>query len=126
MQQCTTRNTIQKQEIIDHLCKVHNHPTAEQILIAVRKKIPNISQGTVYRNLKKLVETGEVMELAGDPKRYDANTCAHAHFICKNCGKVMDIKKSIHINDLKKHNLGSIDACHISFHGICKDCQTKK
>lgn len=88
-----TRMTRQRQVILDELRKVTTHPTASEIYQMVRTKIPNVSLGTVYRNLELLNEQGEIqqLELAGTQRRYDGIADNHYHFRCNCCGRVDDI-----------------------------------
>ena len=78
------RNTRQREEILDFLRSKREHYTAVQIYDAVRQKIPDISLGTVYRNLGKLVEGGEVVTVGTEDRSlcYDGFTFPHDHFVC--------------------------------------------
>ncbi len=88
-----TRLTRQRAFILEELCKVKTHPTAEELYEMVRKRLPNISLGTIYRNLDFLASVGQVqkMELAGSIRRFDGNTHPHGHVKCVVCGKVADV-----------------------------------
>lgn len=79
-------------EIINNSCK---HMDASEIYELAKKRIPNISFGTVYRNLNVLVQDGDIMRIAVDkcPDRFDRNTKAHHHMICTKCGDIMDVFK---------------------------------
>ena len=70
-----------------------DHPTADMLYTDVRKEFPNISLGTVYRNLSLLSELGEIKRLTtGDgPDRFDGDTSTHHHFICRKCHRVTDL-----------------------------------
>lgn len=83
----------QREAIINYLESVYTHPTAEEIYNSVREVIPNISLGTVYRNLNELVANKKVfvLHVEGDRDRYDGHTEPHAHLKCPECGKVEDI-----------------------------------
>ena len=87
------RNTVQRNKILYALKSTDAHPTASWIYDRVREEIPNVSLGTVYRNLSVLVEQGEIQKIScGEAEdRYDANTSPHIHFYCTSCGKVSDI-----------------------------------
>ena len=88
-----TRMTKQRALILDTLRSVVSHPTADEIYHMVRKKMPKISLGTVYRNLDMLAGAGEVtlLERTGGQKRFDGNTMPHQHVRCLNCGRVADV-----------------------------------
>ena len=123
------RQTKQKKVIMDYLLSVKTHPTAEEVYQNVRKILPNLSLGTVYRNLELFVKKGMAISLIGDKKRFDANTSAHNHFICKSCGKVFDVYDEFNF-DFKKivrnnKNIGKISDFDINFYGLCLKCQKK-
>lgn len=69
------------------------HPTAAEVYDAVRGEIPNISLGTVYRNLGSLASDGEISRLdLGDVSRFDCDTSEHSHFACQKCGAIFDVR----------------------------------
>ena len=84
----------QREVIKDFLCTRKDHPTADVVYMNVRQKYPNISLGTVYRNLTLLSEIGEIRRLrVGDGvDHFDADTSLHHHFICSHCGRIIDLK----------------------------------
>ena len=120
------RETKQRKAILEALCSVHTHPTADELYFMVRKKIPNISLGTVYRNLRLLKETGQILEFEEEgKKRFDGFMKPHLHLICKNCNRLVDLDIPIKIDyDKKKlQKLGlKIDAEIIRFYGYCSNC----
>jgi Fe2+ or Zn2+ uptake regulation protein len=120
------RLTPQRKIIIDYLKSVKTHPTAEEVYSAVKRKLPRISLGTIYRNLQKLKCSGEIREIdcrTCGVTRYDGNMFSHDHFLCEKCNKIFDIKRSV---DLKnKIKIGKIKSYQIYFYGICKKCSTK-
>ncbi len=87
--------TRQRRVILEELRKVRCHPTADEIYVRVRRRLPRISLGTVYRNLELLTATGLVrrIEPAGSqgPSRYDGDTAAHYHVRCLGCGRIGDV-----------------------------------
>lgn len=121
------RMTAQKSFVFGYLKSVKTHPTAETVYKEVRKKLPNISQGTVYRVLNNFKEKGEVQTIeTKDNLHFDADISDHAHFICENCGKVYDIyDECSHCGILKnrKTKVGKINKYQIKFYGICKQCK---
>ena len=119
------RNTKQRSLVLDIINSSYNHPTAYMVHQECIKVMPNISLGTVYRNLNALVNLGEVqrLELPNQMTRYDKILC-HDHFICINCGNVYDLKRSnISYDEVIDGN--RIYACKISYEGICCDCLEK-
>lgn len=86
------RLTRQLEAVWDAVKDETSHPTADQIYERVRTVIPNISLGTVYRNLQKLVAEGKLQVLTlGRTQRFDPTLKRHEHFICEKCGRVYDL-----------------------------------
>lgn len=119
------RITSQKKIILDYLKEVNTHPSAEDIYLKVRKKLPRISLGTVYRILKSLREKGEIREIPYEVSHYDGNTSPHAHFICQKCKKIFDVFEKCNILKHKKTKVGKIKNYQIYFYGTCKNCQKR-
>lgn len=122
----TERLTNQKQFILNYLQHTTTHPTAEEIYINVRKQLPRISLGTIYRNLESFTGTGKIIEINGTIKRFDGDTSEHQHFICHSCGKAYDIFCKVpkmqnfgsHL-----HKIGKVKNYQISFYGKCHKCK---
>ena len=117
----------QREVIKDFLCTRKDHPTADMVYMNVRQQYPNISLGTVYRNLTLLTERGEIRKISvGDGvDHFDADTAPHNHFICKRCGSVIDLEmESIeHISESARQNFdGNIEGHVTYFYGLCGDC----
>lgn len=122
------RLTPQRQVILEELAKVTSHPTANEVYDMVRKKLPRIGLGTVYRNLEFLAEKGVILklEVGGTQKRFDATVEPHYHVRCSSCGKVDDVHLKVqqHINQLAENaSTHEILGHNIEFFGICHDCQ---
>ena len=120
------RNTKQRSLVLDIINNSFNHPTAYEVHQECLKVIPNISLGTVYRNLNTLVNLGEIqrLEIPNQMTRYDKVLC-HDHFICTCCGSVYDVtRKKITYDDVINGN--KVYACKISYEGICFDCLKNK
>jgi Fe2+ or Zn2+ uptake regulation protein len=105
----------------------YSHPTADQIYDEVRKKIPNISKGTVYRNLKVLQEMGLISELShnGTVSRFEVKQESHYHFRCEKCGRVFDIDQPVDKELDRKVALRTgfkISHHQLEFRGLCHDC----
>ena len=93
----------------------------------VREQLPNISLGTVYRNLTFLSDLGEILRLrVGDgTDHFDADTSPHNHFVCKECGSVIDLQMENidYINEAAAKNFDGIVQGHTTyFYGICGNC----
>ena len=122
------RETRQREAILNILRQADSHPTADMIYDEVRKVIPNISKGTVYRNLKLLRDTGEIAELSlsGTVSRYESKKENHYHFRCEKCGRVYDLDEPVNKKLDKRiaKKTGFQVSCHqLEFRGLCKDCQ---
>ena len=89
----TLKYSRQRESIKTCLMGRKDHPTADALYTSIREQFPNISLGTVYRNLNLLVDLGEIRKLScGDgTDHFDYDTSPHYHFVCKECGKIMDI-----------------------------------
>ena len=86
------RKSKQRDAIINELCSRYDHPTAMELYLSVREKIPNLSLGTLYRNLSQLEENGMVLRIPdGATDRFDGNVNPHAHFKCTLCNQVYDL-----------------------------------
>ena len=122
------RLTTQRQIILEELAKVKTHPTASELYDMVRKRLPRIGLGTVYRNLELMADNGMILklEIGGTQKRFDATTAPHYHIRCSGCGKVEDIMIPI-MDDLaqaaEQASSYKIFGHHVEFSGLCADCQ---
>ncbi len=117
----------QREAIKMFLMSRKDHPTAETIYQNVKQEYPNISLGTVYRNLTFLCENGDAIKIScGDKsERFDGNPMPHYHFYCKECGGVSDLEMDdiSFINTLAMKNFnGRIDGHNTLFYGICEKC----
>ncbi len=123
------RLTTQRQIILEELGKVTSHPTANEIYDMVRKRLPRIGLGTVYRNLELMAETGIILklEVGGTQKRFDATVAPHYHIRCLSCGKVDDIEIPV-MADINKTAAEishyEVLGHHIEFSGICTECNS--
>lgn len=121
------RMTRQRQIILEELRKVDTHPSADEVYETVRKRLPRISLGTVYRNLEILSELGEIqkLELGGDLKRFDRNSNKHYHIRCMNCGRVDDAPIAP-LNQVEDELYGAtvytIIGHRLEFEGLCPQC----
>ena len=127
LQSKNRRYSKQREAVLQAVMRADVHPTAEWVYETVREDLPNISLGTVYRNLKLLTDEGRLQEVVLDDNvtRYDGNTSEHYHCICERCGKILDVdldadeafaELTEQINDFSvlDHNL--------EFYGLCEKC----
>lgn len=121
------RYSKQNDEILKVVLESCNHPDAKEIYNLVKKKIPNISLGTVYRNLNILASEGKIRRLLMQDgnDRFDKTLYEHNHVMCVKCGMVCDTDLLIDSNEIKKveNETGfKITSCNFNINGICKDC----
>jgi Fur family peroxide stress response transcriptional regulator len=123
-----SRRSRQRDTILKVVMNTKTHPRADWVYEQVRKEIPNISMGTVYRNLKSLAEAGEIyqLELAGSTSRFDGNMDNHYHFRCKKCGDMYDldepVDRSIEKRIAQKTGF-KITQQRLELLGLCTKCQ---
>ena len=121
------KRSKQRDAILSFLATRYDHPTAETVYLNIKEEFPNISLGTVYRNLNLLSEIGEIQKISSGvgPDRFDGNPAPHYHFLCKKCGSVIDLELGdlSHIDVLASQNFGGKIEGHVTyFYGQCKDC----
>lgn len=126
------KKSKQREAILKYLESRKDHPTAEQVYTAVRDEIPNISLGTVYRNLSLLSEMNEICRVTCEEDgsdHFDFDTSPHQHFFCKECGAVVDVplKNDDSILRMVETALGvSIDTQKTIYYGKCGDCRSRE
>ena len=123
--------THQRIEIFREVAGSGDHPDAETIFKAVRKKLPTVSFDTIYRTLWMLIDLNLIKTLgqARERVKFDANIHHHHHFICTRCGKVCDfysqeLDKLKVPDNIKK--LGKVERIRVEVKGLCVDCAKKK
>ncbi len=125
------RLTTQRQIILEELAKVKTHPTAGEVYDMVRKRLPRIGLGTVYRNLELMAENGMIakLEVGGTQKRFDATTEAHYHIRCSCCGRVDDVDIPVIdslVDAAAEHSSYQILGHRVEFTGICSTCSEQE
>ena len=122
------RMTRQRQVILEELGKVTSHPTADEVYQMVRRRLPRISLGTIYRNLDILSQKGVILRLSsgGPQRRFDATVEPHYHIVCEECGRTDDLP--IPLNTRLDHLARK--ACKykvrghtLVFCGVCPECR---
>lgn len=107
-----------------------DHPTADTIYAHVKEQFPNISLGTVYRNLSLLSEIGEIQKIScSGPDRFDGNPLPHYHFTCDCCGSVSDLEfeEKPRLREFHPKNFhGILSEVSLDFHGVCEKCSHSK
>lgn len=121
----------QRQALINELCSRVDHPTAETLYLCLKKEFPNLSLGTVYRNLNMLSADNKIMKISIEgADRYDGNPAPHCHFMCNRCLRMFDIE-GINSEAPFKDSLianvnGKIESYSLNLYGICNDCMNNE
>ena len=120
------RHSDVRDKIYEYLCGTKAHPSANMIYNDLKPYIPKLSLGTVYTNLKLFEELGQVIRVANVKgfERYDADTAEHVHFVCEECGAVIDFEDA-NIKAAKKAcqtGHAKIKNIQIVLHGTCENC----
>lgn len=122
------RLTRQRKAVLEVVKKAHNHPDAAWIYQEVRKVVPKVSLGTIYRTLEALVEEGYLIPItkAGEATRYDANLHPHLHLVCQGCGAIVDLE--VPLPDLltpvqEAHPQLEVREVEITYKGLCPTCK---
>lgn len=106
----------------------NTHPTAEQLYNQLKPTLPDLSLGTVYRNLNRFCESGQALNLGviHGHERFDGETAPHAHLVCSQCGTVVDIFQELFPEDtlraLSQQAGCYLESASITFHGLCPAC----
>ena len=125
-----TNKHFRKRDAILHCVRSTDaHPSADWVYEHVREQMPDISLATVYRNLSLFKEQGLIQSLGTvkGVERFDGNTEPHVHFICTQCGAVLDLPEISVPEELNsavaRSSGGRVDTCQLSFAGICGECR---
>ncbi len=126
------RMTNQREIILEELKSTTSHPTADELYLQVKKRLPRISLATVYRNLEQMAEIGLIQKIdtAGSQRRFDGNPHFHYHIRCIKCGRVDDLNLEPFetLEELKLvEDLGGyrVVGYRLDLIGICPECQHK-
>ena len=122
------RKSKQKETVLRIVKNTTSHPTADWVYEQARKEIPNISLGTVYRDLKLLQEEGQVVELAfnSHQSRFDGETRNHYHFRCEGCDAIFNVDEPVHTEVDRKVSRKSdfkVFYHRLEFRGLCNGCR---
>ena len=123
------QNFSRKREaILQAICSTDTHPTAEWVYQKLKPEYPDLSLGTVYRNISKFKEEGLVMRVGvvNGQERLDGNVVPHTHFVCTNCGAVLDLKtdclpQNIDVEVAKEFGV-EVEVHELVFRGKCPKC----
>ncbi len=125
----TRKHSKKREAIYNALRATKEHPSAEMLHNTLKSLYPDLSLGTVYRNLALFVGDGSAIcvgTVAGQ-ERYDADTRPHAHFVCERCGRVLDVRAPELMDGLysmvEESTGGEVRSHSLSFSGLCADCK---
>jgi len=124
------KNFSKKREAIyEAICSTKSHPSAEWVYNTLKPEYPDLSLGTVYRNMNGFKDDGMILSVGSvnGQERFDGNTKPHSHFICNRCGDVIDIE-NVPYNMQADEVVRNVSNCDIDYHltffyGICGKCK---
>lgn len=124
------RFSKKRQAIYDCLCTTKSHPTADWIYQQLHPVFPDLSLGTVYRNLGQLKDAGLIQSVGvvNGQERFDADVSPHPHLVCNDCGTVADLSLTLPISlvqDAEKQSGFSITGVSLRLQGECPQCRRK-
>ena len=128
--EATSKNFKKRNAILSYLQHSDAHPSAETIYTDLKAEIPDLSMGTVYRNLNHFKQQGLIQSLGtvGGVERFDGNTDPHVHFICTGCDSVIDLPQMQVPQSLCSQAAaqagGQVSLCQLSFTGVCRHCNS--
>ncbi len=117
-----------REAILNALRDTDAHPTAEWVYRRLKPEYPDLSLGTVYRNLGRFTETGQAVSLGviAGHERFDGDTEPHAHLVCERCGAVMDVYGALpgegELESISERSGCRIESASLTFRGLCRDC----
>ncbi len=118
--------------ILNALQETTVHPTADWVYARLKPRYPNLSLGTVYRNLKKFCETGKAISVGviNGQEHFDGQVEPHAHFVCKRCGAVLDIPEEFFRQEdyaeISNRFHLKVEGARVLFEGICPACEAEE
>ena len=126
------KNFRKRTAILSFLRQTKDHPSAEMVFNHLKAEIPDLSLGTVYRNLSMFKAQGEIISVGtvNGVERFDGNVEPHVHFVCNSCSAVIDLPQIQVPEELNRQVTeatgGTVDMCNLSFTGLCKECLAKQ
>ena len=128
----TTKQFRKRNAILAYLRQTKDHPSAEMVFNYLKPEYPDLSLGTVYRNLSMFKAQGEIISLGAvnGVERFDGNTMPHVHFVCTGCDAVADLPQiavpEALNQEVTRQTGGQIDMCQLTFVGRCSRCLNEK
>ena len=131
----TKRNFSAKREAIyQAISSTREHPSAERVYEILKPDIPDLSLGTVYRNLSVFKEMGLIKSVGvfNGQERFDWDMSQHSHFVCSECNRIIDIPKGRNMIDESIYHYvagecgGVVESHSVTFFGVCRECHQKR
>ena len=128
----TSKHFKKRDAILACLRETDTHPAADWVFAQLKPQIPDLSLGTVYRNLTLFKEQGLASSVATvrGVERFDGNTDPHVHFICAGCDAVIDLDEMQVPETLSQAAAsccgGQVEGCQLSFTGLCRNCKNER
>lgn len=126
----TMRNSQKRDAILDVIRSTTIHPSAEWVYEQLKPVYPDLSLGTVYRNISVFRELGEIISVGhvNGQERFDGNTLPHTHFVCACCGRVLDVDTPESLDAAMDETIDALEhktgAYSLTLYGTCADCLT--
>ena len=126
------KHSRKRDAILDCIRRTKCHPSAEWVYQQLKPEIPDLSLGTVYRNIAMFKEEGVIQSIGvvNGLERYDFNAEPHTHFICTCCGQVLDLEEidlsPSAISEAEAHSGGTVISYQLQFTGKCGTCSQPK
>ena len=119
------RASRQRDAVLDVVKVACDHPTADMIYERVKLVIPNISLGTVYRNLSQLTDEGLITVVESSDKKvhYEGNLTDHIHFLCKHCNEITDFFHATDVPTFFGDAGYTVQSQKTVYYGLCKKCR---
>ena len=126
------RYSKKREAILNAIRSTTCHPSAEWIYQTLKPTHPDLSLGTVYRNLVFFQQQGQVQSVGvvNGQERFDGNTAPHSHFVCTNCGAVIDLHSikldSSLTRDVSEQYGLAVELHELTFYGRCQTCMKQE
>ena len=124
------KHSRKREAVLEKIRSTKTHPSAVWVYEELRKEIPDLSLGTVYRNISVFKDEGQIISVGvvGGQERFDGNVSEHTHFICQECGSVLDVDATLDrslTTRVEEENGVDIASRQLTFYGRCGECKSK-
>ena len=127
-----TKHFRKRDAILSYLRSTDVHPSADMVYAQLKPEIPDLSLGTVYRNLSMFRQQGVIASVGtvSGVERFDGNTAPHVHFVCTDCSAVIDMPQmevpKVMEETAQMQIGGRVETCSLTFTGQCRNCMIKQ